>query len=310
MLSIAFLLLSTSLSAVAHIVAFSHGMYCENGLSGTDQNSNIGVDPMYQLPKGKWWMHRFSKCESRPPAMHEFLEIPAGGSFTVELAANQAFTTLSFGGTRVGLFPDGEEHPEFERDHSTCITSPNLHTQNESMAAGTAFAISYQSNINKVTPENLVVFNRRGTEWLPTTYQRVFLLVLPEVVFALGVGYQMGKSFLVLECTNSYDGAYRCGEPNMYMFPYKCMVTGATSTTPVGKAVPPVWCENDQSKCVAGPKQMLYWHQADGNNIDVNGWDLSGSPKSPGYNAKCGFKHGAQNDIFATLPKRFEKDHW
>ncbi|KAF9012214.1 hypothetical protein BDZ89DRAFT_1224185 [Hymenopellis radicata] len=165
MLSIAFLLLSTCLSVVAHIVAFSHGMYCENGLSGTDQNSNIGVDPMYQLPKGKWWMHRFSKCESRPPAMHEFLEIPAGGSFTVELAANQAFTTLSFEGTRVGLFPDGEEHPEFERDvsssshHSTCITSPNLHTQNESMAAGTAFAISYQSDISKVTPENLVVFS-------------------------------------------------------------------------------------------------------------------------------------------------------
>jgi hypothetical protein len=29
---------------------------------------------------------------------------------------------------------------------------------NESMAAGTAFAISYESDIARVTPENLVVF--------------------------------------------------------------------------------------------------------------------------------------------------------
>ncbi len=102
--------------------------------------------------------------------------------------------------------------------------------------------------------------------------------------------YPMGKSWLVFGCADSNPD--RCGEPNMYMFPYKCMVTGSTSTTPLGKPVPPVWCENDQSKCISGPKQMLYWHQADGNNIDVNGWDVSGSPKSPGYNAKCGFKHG------------------
>lgn len=34
-----------------------------------------------------------------------------------------------------------------------------VHTQNETMAAGTAFAISYESDITKVTPENLVVFS-------------------------------------------------------------------------------------------------------------------------------------------------------
>jgi hypothetical protein len=33
-----------------------------------------------------------------------------------------------------------------------------VHTQNETMAAGTVFAISYQSDITKVTEENLVVF--------------------------------------------------------------------------------------------------------------------------------------------------------
>ena len=33
-----------------------------------------------------------------------------------------------------------------------------VHTRNESMAAGTAFAISYNSDLKKVTKENLVVF--------------------------------------------------------------------------------------------------------------------------------------------------------
>jgi len=90
-----------------------------------------------------------------------------------------------------------------------------------------------------------------------------------------------------------------CGEPNMYHQPFKCNVTGATSTTPLATPRPPVWCEDDQSKCVKGAKQMIYWHQQDGNNIAVDGYDLSGSPKSPAYNAKCGFPDGAQDDIFS-----------
>ena len=74
---------------------------------------------------------------------------------------------------------------------------------------------------------------------------------------------------------------------------------------------------------------MLYWNQASGTNIHVSGEDLSGKPKSPGYNEKCGFKPGelaeekvgttlmnclgAQNDIFAAAAgrsRRFAKDVW
>ena len=40
---------------------------------------------------------------------------PAGGSFTVEIATNQAKTTLSYGGTKTSVWPDGEDHPEFVR---------------------------------------------------------------------------------------------------------------------------------------------------------------------------------------------------
>jgi len=48
--------------------------------------------------------------------------------------------------------PDGEH----------CIIDGALHTFNQSTATGTAFAISYTSNLSDVTPESLVVFTVAG----------------------------------------------------------------------------------------------------------------------------------------------------
>jgi hypothetical protein len=78
----------------------------------------------------------------------------------------------------------------------------------------------------------------------------------------------------------------------MYQLPYRCNVTNATGTNPVGVGQAPVWCEDDPTQCVQGPKQMLYWNQLTGDNIKVDGYDLGGSPKSPQYNAVCGFPDG------------------
>ena len=88
----------------------------------------------------------------------------------------------------------------------------------------------------------------------------------------------------------------------MYMLPFKCRVNGASSTTPIAVAKPPVWCEDDTSKCVKGAKQMIYWNQKEGNNIEVTGSDLSGSPKSPAYNNKLRFSDGS---CFILLPLNF-----
>lgn len=110
------------------------------------------------------------------------------------------------------------------------------------------------------------------------------------------------------------------------MSAYKCNVTGSTKTAPVASPVPAQWCEGEPNNCVAGAKQFIIWNQAEGNNTFVSGLDLSGHPKSPGYNTKMGFadgefsvlilfffffffvyvclmkkkKIGAQNDIFVT----------
>jgi hypothetical protein len=78
----------------------------------------------------------------------------------------------------------------------------------------------------------------------------------------------------------------------MYMEGFKCKVTGATGTGAVAPAQPAVWCEDNPSNCTGGPKQMIFWNNFEANNIEVTGYDLSGSPKSPAYNTKLGFSDG------------------
>ena len=73
---------------------------------------------------------------------------------------------------------------------------------------------------------------------------------------------------------------------------FKCKVTGSTSTTALAKPKPPVWCEGNPSNCTKGAKQFIAWHQAENNNIEVNGFDSHGDPKSPAYNMKLGFANG------------------
>ena len=84
----------------------------------------------------------------------------------------------------------------------------------------------------------------------------------------------------------------RCGEPNMYMAGFKCKVTNSISNVALAKPNPPVWCEGNPSNCTKGAKQFIGWNQHDGNNIEVDGFDLEGAHKSPAYNMKLGFANG------------------
>ena len=89
----------------------------------------------------------------------------------------------------------------------------------------------------------------------------------------------------------------------MYMQGFKCNVTGSTSKIPLAAPKPAVWCEGAPRNCTSGAKQIISWNQATGNNIDVQGFDLSGHHKSPGYNLKCGFSSG--EFVFLYLPLLF-----
>ncbi|KAF5675834.1 proteophosphoglycan ppg4 [Fusarium heterosporum] len=180
------------------------------------------------------------------PPKDEFLELPAGKSFMTELANNRAFTTLSYDGPEEGCLMDGGDGSGGE-----------LHTKNIESTGGTAWAISYESNIRRVAMDNLIVFSVR--------YYSPFFR---ETCYG----------FLTAS--------------NMYMQNHRCKVTGSASTKKLGKTKPPVYCRDNPTECVPGPKQMMAWNQAEGNNANPpNG-------KTPTYNQRMGFLDGAQDDIF------------
>ncbi|KAF9047830.1 hypothetical protein BJ165DRAFT_1124076 [Panaeolus papilionaceus] len=280
----------TSLDSVSgHVAVWHPAMYCLNGTSGGDDpNTNQMVNPLYQLNESDWWFHHVDRCDEFPPAPGDFLELPANGAFTVELAVNRAFTSLSYNGMNAGIYPDGQNQINLTFDsngRSGCISEPNIHAQSQSMAAGTAFAISYTSDLKAVTKDNLVVF----TVLYNTPWQRLATYSVPNLPACPEPG----------GCICAWGWVPNgCGEPNMYMEGFKCRVTGMTGNSSVTQGVPPVWCEDEPDKCVKGAKQMVYWNQLEGNNVVVDGVDSTGSPKSPSYNDKMGFKNGAQTDIF------------
>ncbi|KZV96582.1 hypothetical protein EXIGLDRAFT_833539 [Exidia glandulosa HHB12029] len=285
----------------AHLVAYSKGMFCKNDYGTADApNAAVAISPLWNLTWTDWFLH--GKCRQYPPPAGEFLSIPSGGNFTVEIAANRAFTTLSYNGGKATDWPDGKVHPtnwstnvndpNYPPTSSGCISSPNLHAHNESDAAGTAFAISYNNNINTVNISDFTVFSV-----LPNTpYRRIATYQVPNLPACPAGGCLCAWAWI----------PNHCGQDNMYMNGYRCQVTGATaSAKAVASPVPAQWCESDQSQCIIGAKQLSIQYQAQGNNVQLPpGFQKDGSWPSPGYNLKMGFKSGAQTDIFskATAP--------
>ena len=74
----------------------------------------------------------------------------------------------------------------------------------------------------------------------------------------------------------------------MYMQPFKCKVTGTPGSRAVATAKPPVYCENNAGGCTPGAKQMVYYNQLEGNNVEFDA-----SKGNPTYNKRLGFKNGA-----------------
>ncbi|PLB51504.1 hypothetical protein P170DRAFT_443704 [Aspergillus steynii IBT 23096] len=270
--------------ANAHVAAWAKGMYCLDGTSGSeDQNTNTAVAPLYQLEKSDWWFQHERGCDAALPADGDMLALPANGSFTVELAHSRALTTLAYDGQFATDWPDGHDHPEKWKgagDPAECIQDDGaMHTNNHTMAAGTAFAISYESDISKVTMENLAVFS--VLEHSP--WKRLATYEVPDLPACPPDG-----------CTCAWLWVpIGCGQPNMYMQGFKCNVTGSKSSKKVGSAQPPIYCADDASKCAKGAKQMIAWNQKSGDNVQAP----DGS--TPTYSESWGWQAGPQHDILS-----------
>ena len=119
------------------------------------------------LTKRDWWFQHDRGCDQAPPPEGHYLELPAGGSFQVEIAVNRAFTTFGINPNFNGYFGGPQT---LVRSGEGCVVDPNMHTKDQLTSPGTVFAISYQNSIDKVTPENLVVFTVRAhTPWQRVT---------------------------------------------------------------------------------------------------------------------------------------------
>lgn len=139
-------------------------MYCRGGGDPTidDQNTGLAVD---RTTKSRSKIGGFNmtvdaiKCHLQAIFWkYRLLELsPLGMPIIVPLPR-------SHGGRLVTDWPDGKQHPE---DWSGSAADPKegciqdgdgaFHVQNETSATGTAFAISHECDISKVTIENLAV---------------------------------------------------------------------------------------------------------------------------------------------------------
>ncbi|EJD42536.1 hypothetical protein AURDEDRAFT_27173, partial [Auricularia subglabra TFB-10046 SS5] len=276
----------------AHVSAWAKGMYCKNGLSNVDDpNAATPAHPLWMLPTKDWFMH--GACRSFPPPKGEYLNIPANGKFTVEMAGNRGATTLSYNGTKVTDWPDGLEHPPnwstdildplFPPSRPGCLGSPNIHAHGRADAAGTVFAITYKGkgNINAVTLKDFTVFSV-----LPNTpYKRIATYSVPNLPACPSGGCLCAWGWV----------PNHCGLSNMYMTPFRCKVTNAKKTArAVAAPKPPKWCEGNPKACVKGPKQLIAVYQLSGNNIVIPPLlkQKDGQWASPGYNMKTGFSPG------------------
>jgi hypothetical protein len=262
-------------------------MFCLNGLSNEDQpNNNEVSNPLLNLTFDEFWFR--GQCKDYPPAQGEFLQLPAGGKAVLELAGNRGQTTLSFDGQFAGLWPDNEDHSNYDDGSwdNSCIIKPNLHAENQTRAAGTVLAIAYKSDVHDVKYEDLVVISvEKNTPW-----HRIAEYEIPADLPACD------------DCVCAWAWApNHCGIPNEYMNGFKCQVTGARADAPkVGKAQPAKWCEGKPEECVKGPKGItIFNQQPSANTIELKGiYQADMQEASPGYNEKMGFYAGAQNDIF------------
>jgi len=225
--------------------------------------------PLKGLPFSEWWMHGHL---DQPPHPDSVFELPAGGTATTELACDKDATSWWPSG------PGGNQ----QNGNDPCPGPPSkmIHTNGIDDLGGCALAIAYKSDVNDVKPEDMVVFS--------VNHQCIWNRYTDFPVPAKMPPCPNGKCV----CAWLWQHREDAGGDEMYMNGFQCNVTGATSNTPIPQGKVPVRCADDSSKCIKGPKQPIYWDQAEGNNM----FDNIYAP--PLYLDTYGFGNGAQNDLW------------
>ncbi|TFY82132.1 hypothetical protein EWM64_g1884 [Hericium alpestre] len=250
-------------------------------------------DPLIDLPFDQWWfvsaaLFNFHGFLDKPPNPGDVFQLPAGGVAHTELACDKGLT--SFYNTSAGGDVRDHNNPDYP-----CSGQPlsQFHTTGINDLGGCALAIAYESDPTKIQPVDFAVFSVNQTcVWtLHTDFQ------VPAAMPACPEG----------GCTCAWFWLHSSdsGAQQMYMTGFKCTVTGATSSTPIGKPQLARRCGADPasgiqnatpSNCTDGAKQPFYWYQKEGNTF------FEGTYSPPKYGDLYNFKDGGQNDIFGDAP--------
>ncbi|KAF8321095.1 hypothetical protein DL93DRAFT_2130483 [Clavulina sp. PMI_390] len=289
------LFLATALGAAlisstsAHISLYHPSMWGFNattdtpfygdGVPGLDDNRP--VVPLMNRTFEQWWFHGY--LNTMPPHEDDIMQLPAGGSQTLELACNKAYTSYWQDVTT--------SEPEQLNDPCPGVDHSALHTQGINDLGGCALAIAYESDASKVQPEDFTVFSVNQTcVWTKDTDFQVPADMPP---------CPDGKCTCAWFWIHTPDG----GSEQNYMIAFQCNITNATGTTPVAKGNTPRRCGNDTyldrpadpSNCTVGAKTPFYWFQFEQNNM----FEDTFTP--PLYTDLYGWTDGAQTDIFRSV---------
>ncbi|KAG9125644.1 hypothetical protein FRC07_006766 [Ceratobasidium sp. 392] len=264
-------------------------MYGFNVTNAPDGRDNRPVAPLRDLDFKDWWMHGHT---DHPPNKGDVFQLPAGQSVTTEIACTKAATSY-FALGEGGDIQDG---------NNVCPNAPMaaFHTNGISGLGGCGLAIAYKNDVHAVKPEDFAIFSvNHQCVWNRfTNFAGVFTNIVTYDLAKLTLSLCVVPAKLPAcpdgKCICSFFWIHKAdsGGEEMYMNPFDCNVTNATSTMPIPPPQVPRYCPVDKTNCTVGAKQPFYWLQNEGNNIFNDSFD------PPSYSDNYGFKDGPQDDLW------------
>ncbi|BGP15156.1 hypothetical protein JCM10213v2_003113 [Rhodosporidiobolus nylandii] len=273
MASTVLLLAALATAAQAHMSPYHPSMY---GVGEYFDSSEAG-DPFAPLgpfwEKDDWWF-RGPTARSLKPAERTYptgvLDVPAGGTITLEIACHVAWTSYGWATTEPGS--DRDACPGNTGAYHS--GDPNADEIDPSLLSGCALAIADKENIEDVGWDDLVVFSvqEQCVKQKYTDFQ-----VPAKMPKCTGSKCICGWFWL------ANNGKF-CGSctTNFYMTAMDCAVSGSPADAlPIAAPQDPVFCAD--------------WSGQSPYNVPFisNDWRA-------GYHETWSFRNGAQNDIFVT----------
>ncbi|GAA6016275.1 hypothetical protein JCM10207_000454 [Rhodosporidiobolus poonsookiae] len=256
------------------------------------------VNPLRGLELDDWW-YRGPKYRSALPSIDQVALLPAGGSWTAEMACHKDYTSF------------GDKTTESGSEQECCPGSPGLYHSHddsnnldESQLGGCALGIS-DVILSKLaalcsTAFSLTYWHFRRESSIDGTNPIVIFSVQSKCVWTRETTFSIPANMPACSgdyCICSWHWIARQDLPNSYMTGFLCKITDATSAARWSEPQDAIWCGDDPSKCVKGARRPMYAYNTP-NNIPF--WDENDpNAKRPGYNSNCGWDDGAQDDIFA-----------